>query len=128
MVGAQGRRRALQLAAEAEAERQREAQNLLDDLGREPSHSERVIVEQLTTLIARGRHLRAAGRGADAEMVARLVMRGVFVGSFEGSAAKLLNHHRAPYRPARHPTFEDIKNRIHADAHDADDQKCREHQ
>jgi hypothetical protein len=88
MVGGQGRRRALQLAAEAEAERQREAQNLLDDLGREPSHSERVIVEQLTTLIVRGRRLRAVGRGADAEMVARLVMRGVTKLGIRQGAAK----------------------------------------
>lgn len=77
MVGARGRRRALQLAVEAEAERQREAAALLRDLGHQPSHAERVIVEQLSTLIVRGRRLRQAGRGADAEMVARLILRGV---------------------------------------------------
>jgi hypothetical protein len=72
-----GKARVIELAAEAEAERQAEAAALLRDLGREPSHAERVIVEQLSMLIVRGRRLRQAGRGADSEMVARLVLRGM---------------------------------------------------
>lgn len=76
-LGRRGKARMLELAAEAEAERQAEAAGLLRDLGREPSHAERVIVEQLSMLIVRGRRLRQCGKGADAEMVARLVLRGL---------------------------------------------------
>jgi len=76
-IGTQGRRRALQLAAEAEIERQNEETALLRDLGRPPSHAERVIVEQLSMLVVRGRRLRQCGKGADAEMIARLVLRGL---------------------------------------------------
>ena len=65
-------------------------------------------------------------QGPDAFQIVGVANR--LPGSVEGSAAKLLNHHRTPYGPARHPAFKDIKNRIHADAHDADDEKCREHQ
>jgi hypothetical protein len=72
-----GKARQLQIAAESEQERQAEAAKLLADLAREASHAERVIVEQLSMLIVRGRRLRQAGRGADAEMVARLVLRGL---------------------------------------------------
>jgi hypothetical protein len=92
-VGAQGRRRALQLAAEAEQEREAEAAKLLADLGRPASHSEHVIIEQLTTLIVRGRRLRQAGRGADAEMVARLVIRGMTrLGIRQGTAKPRLSY------------------------------------
>src|SRR5258708_4273954 len=60
-----------------EVERQAEQAALLADLGREASHGELTIIEQLSALIIRGRRLRQAGRGADAEMVARLVIRGM---------------------------------------------------
>ncbi len=69
--------RARAQAERDEIERKVEEAKLLRDLGRDPSHSELVLIEQLTTLIVRGRRLRQSGRGADAEMVARLVMRGM---------------------------------------------------
>ena len=34
----------------------------------------------------------------------------------------------APDRPARHTPLEEIEDRIHPDAHDADDNERREHQ
>ena len=85
---ARGRARIRELAVENEAERKAEQAALLADVGREPSHAERVIVEQLSTLIVRGRRLRQAGRGADAEMVARLVMRGMTKFGIRQGAAK----------------------------------------
>jgi hypothetical protein len=74
---ARGRRRARELALKNESGRQLEEAALLRDLGREPSHAERILVEQLSALIIRGRRLRQAGRSTESEMVARLVIRGV---------------------------------------------------
>src|SRR5262249_47781167 len=74
---ARGAARMREIGRENERAREIEEAALLHDLGREPSYSERVIIEQLTALIVRGRRWRAQGRGADAEMVARLVMRGM---------------------------------------------------
>jgi hypothetical protein len=85
-----------QLAAEAEAERQREAAALLRDLGRAPSYSECVLVEQVTALIVRGRRLRQAGRGAEAEMVSRLILRGL----------TKLGAPQGPAKPAPHQIHE----------------------
>jgi acid phosphatase family membrane protein YuiD len=89
MVGAKGRQRALQLAVEAEKERTLEEERLLADLGRPASHSEQILVEQLTTLIVRSRRLRKSGRFAQAEMVARLIMRGLAKLGIRQAAAKL---------------------------------------
>jgi hypothetical protein len=69
--------RARQQAEQDERERQAVAVELEQDIGHAPSASERVIVEQLSMLIMRGRRLRQAGCGADAEMVAGLVLRGM---------------------------------------------------
>lgn len=85
--GAAKRRAAMQ-AEQDEAERSREETALVTDLGRVPSHAEIVLVEQLSTLIVRGRRLRASGQGADAEMIARLVIRGLSkLGIRQGKAA-----------------------------------------
>jgi hypothetical protein len=72
-----GRRGARLKAERDEAERVREESALVADLGHVPSYTERAIIEQLSALIVRGRRLRQAGQGADAEMIARLVMRGL---------------------------------------------------
>jgi hypothetical protein len=102
-----------ELAKEAEAERQLEEAALLSDFGREPSHAERVIVEQLSMLIVRGRRLRQAGRGADAEMVARLVLRGLTrLGIRQGQAKRAetpleyaqRKYGRSPVAPNAEPT------------------------
>jgi hypothetical protein len=104
-IGLQGRRRQLAIAEEAETERQNEAAKLLADLGRPASHSELVIIEQLTTLIVRGRRLRQAGRGADAEMIARLIMRGmgklgIRPGTAKPDPLKAIDQHVARQRAA----------------------------
>jgi hypothetical protein len=85
--GAKKRRAELQ-AEHDEAERSREETALVTDLGRVPSHAEIVLVEQLSTLIVRGRRLRASGQGADAEMIARLVIRGLGKLGIRQGAAK----------------------------------------
>jgi hypothetical protein len=71
------KRRAEQQAERDEAERIREESALVSDLGHVPSYTERAIIEQLSALIVRGRRLRQAGQGADAEMISRLVIRGL---------------------------------------------------
>ncbi len=78
------------MQAEAEeAERQAEETALVTDLGHAPSYAERIVIEQLSVLIVRGRHLRRSGHGADAEMIARLVIRGLGkLGIRQGTATK----------------------------------------
>jgi hypothetical protein len=58
-----------------EAERRIEEQRLLADLGREPSHGERLLVEQVSALIIRGAQVARARHVRRCEMVARLVVR-----------------------------------------------------
>jgi hypothetical protein len=83
-----GKARALELAVANEAERQAVAVGLLADLGREPSHGERLLVEQVSALIIRGRRLRERGMSADAEMVSRLVVRALGKLGVRAGAAK----------------------------------------
>jgi len=85
--GARKRRAELQ-AKRDEAERVCEETALVEDLGYVPSYSERRIIEQLSVLIVRGRRLRAAGQGADAEMIARLIIRGLGKLGIRQGAAK----------------------------------------
>jgi hypothetical protein len=72
---ARGRARIRELAVESEAERQAEQAALLADLGREPGHAERLLIEQAAHLAVRARRLRALGRGREADDVTRLLIR-----------------------------------------------------
>ncbi len=74
--GAPARRAAMQAEAE-EAERKMVEADLLADLGRAPSSTERVTVEVLSAQVVRARRMRAAGRHDAAEMAERLVLRGL---------------------------------------------------
>jgi hypothetical protein len=76
-IGAAGRARALQLAAEDEVERQRIEAGLLQDLGHEASVTERLAVEVIAAQVVRARRMRAQGRHERAEMAERLVLRGL---------------------------------------------------
>ncbi len=87
-----------ELVVEDETARRAVADGLLADLGREPSHAERLLVEQVSALIIRGRRLRERGMSADGEMIARLVVR---------SLGKL-GIRAGPATPTG-PTFADIK-------------------
>jgi hypothetical protein len=61
-VGARGRARQKQLAAEAEAERRGIEAGLLRDLGREPATLDLIVAETLASAIVRSRRLRAQGK------------------------------------------------------------------
>jgi hypothetical protein len=74
---ATGRRGARLKAERDEAERKCVEADLLADLGRNPSATERVTVEVLSAQIVRGRRMRASGKHAEAEMAERLVLRGL---------------------------------------------------
>jgi hypothetical protein len=76
-IGAAGRRRALEIAAEDEAERQLVEAGLLQDLGHEASSTERLAVEVIAAQVVRARRMRAQGRHQRAEMSERLVLRGL---------------------------------------------------
>jgi hypothetical protein len=67
MVGAQGRRRALQLAAEYAAERQALTVDLLAGLGRAPTAVDRIAAENLAAMHVRAHRLEAQGRDATEE-------------------------------------------------------------
>jgi hypothetical protein len=72
---ARGRRRARELAVEAELERQVGAAELERDLGRPPSAAERLLIETTAAQVVEGRKLRRQGKSS--EMQDRLVYRGL---------------------------------------------------
>jgi hypothetical protein len=91
-----GRARMAELAAQAEAERQAEGIKLLAELGRQPTASETLLVEQASALAVRARRLRSQGRDAEAEDVSRLLIRALTkLGLKMGAAFK------PPYVPLR---------------------------
>jgi hypothetical protein len=73
MIGATGRRRALELARESETERQSLAAELLAALNRDATAVDCVAVEALSAATIRARRLRAAGRNDREEL--RLVVQ-----------------------------------------------------
>jgi hypothetical protein len=79
MIGLQGRRRMLELAAQAEAERKAEESVLIDEVGRAfgraPTRAEAVLLENAAALVVLGRKLRRMSKLADSENSARLLAR-----------------------------------------------------
>jgi hypothetical protein len=75
--GRRGAARMRELAAQDEADRQQIEADLLRDLGREPSATERYTVETIAAMLVRARRMRAARRNEAAEMAERLVLRGL---------------------------------------------------
>jgi hypothetical protein len=61
-IGLQGRRRQLELAREAEVERQGEAAKLIAGIGRELDALERDLLDEYVALTIEGRRLRRAGK------------------------------------------------------------------
>jgi hypothetical protein len=62
-------------AREDEAAIAVEIGNIASDFGRQPSYSERVLVEQMAAEIVRSRRLRSFGRSAEASECTRLISR-----------------------------------------------------
>jgi hypothetical protein len=67
LVGAQGRRRSLQLAAEAEAERKALEAELIADLGRRATAYDRIAINNIAAMHVRARRLEAQGKNATEE-------------------------------------------------------------
>jgi hypothetical protein len=82
-----GKARMAELATSYEVERRTEEQSLLRDLGREPSHAERLLIENSAGLAVRARRLRRLGRDGEADDVVRLLLRALIkLGSKPGKA------------------------------------------
>jgi hypothetical protein len=87
---ARARRRTRELGEEGLALAKREAEQLFQDLGRKPSGTERILLEQVVTLNVRARTLRAWGRANEADGVARLLISAISVLHKFGIAPKAL--------------------------------------
>jgi hypothetical protein len=66
-----------ELAVADEADRQQIEADLLRDLGREPSATEKYTVEVIAAQLVRARRMRAARKQDAAEMCERLALRGL---------------------------------------------------
>ena len=55
----------------------REAEQFIEDLGREPTGAERILIEQIAILDVRTRTLRAWGRQTEADAVTRILVKSI---------------------------------------------------
>jgi hypothetical protein len=72
---ARARRKTRELGEESLALAEREAEQFIQCLGREPTGAERILIEHITILDLRTRKLRAWGRHTEADATTQILMK-----------------------------------------------------